>query len=148
MPKVLLIACPIFLAFFGVGNNLVARMTAADARCLHAARRGEIRRPETHAVHTRGGTRDVIDVHDAFGRFQDRMNKNWFLDAVFRFKLSKKLIEIMDVPCAIDLRQHDDIKFVADCADDFDDVIEGPRARKRIAADPEAGGAEVYVLAD
>ena len=51
-----------------------------------------------------------------------------FVDAVARFELGEQLVEIMDVPRALDLGQHHDVELVADRGDDLDQVVERPRA--------------------
>ena len=55
---------------------------------------------------------------------------------MFGFELGEQLIEIMDVPRALDLRQHHDIELVADGGDNFTDVVEHPRRIERIDAGP------------
>ena len=69
-----------------------------------------------------------------------------FLTACLRFELRQQLVEIMDVPWAFDLRQHDDVELVADRADDLDDVVEHPGRIERVDARPQAGRAEVVRL--
>ena len=53
-----------------------------------------------------------------------------------RFELRQQLIEIIDVPGAIDFRHHHDIELVADRGDDLGHVIEHPWRIERIDAGP------------
>ena len=118
-------------------------MAAADARRLHRARGGKIGRAKTDAVHARRRDRDRGDIIDAFGGFEDGVDQDRLLDAVLGFELREKLIEIMDVPRALDLRQHDDVELLADCGDDLGDVVEHPGRVERVDARPQSGFAEV-----
>ena len=61
------------------------------------------------------------------------------LDAVPRFELRQQLVEIVDVPGALDLGQHDDVELVADRGDDLGDVVERPGRVERVDARPQAG---------
>ncbi len=47
---------------------------------------------------------------------------------------------------ALDLRQHHDVEFLADRADDLGDVVERPGRVQRVDAGPEAGRAELRAL--
>ena len=42
------------------------------------------------------------------------------------FELSQQLVEIMNVPGAFDLGQHDDVELVADGGDDLGHIVEQP----------------------
>ena len=59
-------------------------------------------------------TRDRGDIVDALGGLEDGVDQDRLLDAVLGLELGQKLIEIMDVPCALDLRQHDDVELLPD----------------------------------
>ena len=114
-------------------------MAAADPRGFHRARRGQVRRTEADAVHARRGGRDRGDIVDALGGFQDGMDQDRLLDRVLGLKLGEKLVEIMDVPFAFDLRQHDDVELVADGGDDLGNVVEHPWRIERVDAGPQSG---------
>ena len=118
-------------------------MAAADPRRLHRARRRKVGRAEADAVHARRGGRDRLDIVDAFGRLQDGVDQDRLLHRVPRLELRQQLVEIVDVPRAFDLRQHDDVELVADRADDLADVVEHPRRIERVDARPQAGRAEI-----
>jgi len=45
-------------------------------------------------------------------RSPNGVNEDRVFHAILRFKLSQQLIEIMDVPSAFDLRQHDDVELL------------------------------------
>ena len=65
---------------------------------------------------------------------------------VLGFELRQKLIEIMDVPGAFDLRQHDDVELLADRGDDLANIVEHPRRVERVDARPQSGLAEIATL--
>ena len=64
-------------------------------------------------------------------------------DDVARFELGEQLVEIMDVPRPLDLRQHNDVELVADGGDDLDDIVERPGRVERIDAGPQPGSTVV-----
>ena len=79
-------------------------------------------------MHARRGRGDGVDVLDAFGRLQNGVDQDRLRHAVPRLELRQQLVEIVDVPGALDLGQHDDVELVADRADDLDHVVEHPGA--------------------
>ena len=97
-------------------------------------------------MHARGGGRDVGHVVDTLGGFQDGVDQDRALDAVLRLELGEELVEIVDVPDALDLGQHDHVELVADRRDDLDDVVERPWRVERIDPRPQPGGAEIIGL--
>jgi len=121
-------------------------MAAADPCRLHRARGGEVGWAETDAVHARRSDRDRGDVVDALGGLQDGVNQDRLFHLVFCFELGEKLIEIMDVPGALDLRQHDDVELLPDRGDDLANVVEHPGRIERIDACPQSGLAEIARL--
>ncbi len=94
-------------------------------------------------MHARRGQRNLLDILDAFGGFQQGVDQDRFLDAMPRFELGQQLVEIMDVPGAFDLGQHDDVELVADGADDFGHIVEQPGRIQAIHARPQARRAVV-----
>ena len=98
-------------------------------------------------MHARRGAGDVGDIVDALGGFENGVDQDRFLDAVLGFELRQKLIEIMDVPGAFDLRQHDDVELLADGGDDLGNIVEHPRRIERVDARPQSGLAEIATLA-
>ena len=110
----------------GIGEHFIFGMAAADPRRLH--------RPRERAV---GGSRGCAWACAArgtgdgrrryctpFGGLEDRVDEDRFFDAVLGFELRQKLIEIVDVPGAFDLRRHDDVELLPDGGDDLGDVVE------------------------
>src|SRR5262249_56325719 len=87
----------------GVGENLVLRMSAANARRLHRTRGSKIGGTEADAVHAGRRYRDISDVVDAFGGLQDGVDQDRLLDRVLCFQLSEELVEIVDIPRSFDL---------------------------------------------
>ena len=77
------------------------------------------------------------------GGFENGVDQDRPLDGVAGFELGQKLVEIMDVPGALDLGQHDDVELVADRGDDLGDVVERPGRVERVDARPQAGRAEI-----
>src|SRR5215510_11091601 len=49
----------------------------------------------------------------------------------------------MDIPWPIHFGQHDHVDFVADCAYDLNDIVEGPRRIERVDARPQPGRAAI-----
>ncbi len=94
-------------------------------------------------MHARARGRDRLDIVDALGGLQDGVDHDRPGDAVLGLELGEKLVEIMDVPGAVDLGQHDDVELVADPGDDLQHVIQRPGAVQRIDAGPQRGGAEI-----
>ena len=130
----------------GIGEHFVIGMAAADPRRLHGAGGCKIGRTETDAVHARRGAGDGGDVVDAFGGLEDGVDQDRLFHTVLGFELRQKLIEIMDVPDAFDLRQHDDVELLADRGDDLSNVIEHPRRVERVDARPQSGLAKIATL--
>src|SRR5271163_2054206 len=118
-------------------------MTAADAGRLNGARGGKVGGAEAHAMHAGGGGGDRLDVVEALGGFEDRMNENGLLDRMARFELRQILVDEVDVPRSLDLGQHDNVEFVADLADEAGHVIEKPWRIERVDASPKARRAKV-----
>jgi hypothetical protein len=94
-------------------------------------------------MHARRGDRDRGDIVHALGGFQDGVDQDRFFHAVFGFKLGEQLIEIMNVPGALDLGQHDDIELLPDGGDDLGYVVEHPGRVERVDARPQSGLAEL-----
>ena len=118
-------------------------MAAADARGLHRARGREVGRPERYAVHARRGGRDRLDVLDALGGLQDRVDQDRPGHLVARLELREELVEIVDVPRPLDLGQHHHVELVAGGRHDLRDVVERPRRVECIDPGPQPGRAEV-----
>ena len=121
-------------------------MAAADAGRLHGAGSGKIGGTETDAVHARRSGGDRGDVVDALGGLEDGVDEDRLFHRVLGFELGEQLIEIMNVPCTLDLGQHDDVELVADGGDDLGDVVEHPRRIERVDARPQSGRAEIVGL--
>jgi hypothetical protein len=121
-------------------------MAAADARRLHGARGGEVGGAEAHAVHARRRGRDRRNIVDPLRRLQDGVDEDRFLHAMPGFELGEQLVEIMDIPGALDLGQHDHVELGADRGHDLDDVVQAPWRVERVDPGPQAGGAEVMRL--
>src|SRR5215470_2511093 len=62
------------------------------------------------------------------------------------FELGQELVEIVDIPRALHLGQHDDVELVADGGNDLDDIIERPGRIERIDPGPKSGYAVVVRL--
>ena len=93
-------------------------------------------------MHARRGGGDGVDVLDALGGLEDGMHEDRLLDPVPGLELRQQLVDVVDVPRPLDLRQHDDVELVSDLGDDLDEVVERPGAVQRIDARPQPGGAE------
>ena len=87
--------------------------------------------------------RDRLDIVDAFGGLEDGVDQDRLFHAMLRFELREQLVEIVDVPGAIDLGQHHHVELVADRGDDRGEVVEHPGRIEGIDARPQSGGAEI-----
>ena len=103
-------------------------MAAADARRLHAARGGEVGGAEAHALHARARGADLLDVGDAERGLEDGVHQDRPLHLVLRLELREQAIDVVDVPGALDLRDHHHLELVADRRD------ERPRCRRGTTA--------------
>ena len=74
---------------------------------------------------------------------QDRLGQ-----AVLGLELGEQAVDVVDVPGALDLGDHDHVELAADLADDLGDVVEHPGALERVDARPELGVAELHLAAD
>jgi hypothetical protein len=110
---------------------------------LYRARGRKIGRTEADALHARRAGGDLLDIHDAFGGFQNGVDQDRPRYRMTRLELGQQLVEIIDVPGTVDLGQHDDVELVADRGDQFGDVVQHPWRVQRIDARPEPGRAEI-----
>ena len=86
---------------------------------------------------------DRLDIVDALRGLQNGVDQDRLLDRMPGFELRQQLVEIVDVPRALDLGQHHHVELVADRGDDLGDVVERPRRIERVDPRPQAGRAEV-----
>ena len=77
-------------------------------------------------MHARAGRTNVFDILHSLRRFKDGVDQDRTLDRVSGFQLGEQLIEIVDVPGTLDLRQHDDVELVSDRCDNVCDVVQNP----------------------
>ena len=79
---------------------------------------------------------------------EDRVDEDRPLDAGLRLELGEEPVDVVDVPGALDLRDHDHVELVADLGDERGQVVEDPGALERVDAGPELRVAEVDLLGD
>ena len=65
---------------------------------------------------------------------------------VLGLELGQQLVEVVDVPGPLDLRQHDHVELGAGRRHDLQDVVEHPGRVERVDARPQPGLAEVVGL--
>jgi hypothetical protein len=70
------------------------------------------------------------------------------LQAVLGLELGEQPVDVVDVPGALDFRDHDHVEAVADLADERDEVVEHPGRVEGVHARPQRGAAEVDLAAD
>ena len=121
-------------------------MAAADACGLHAARGRQVRRAQAHAVHARAGAGDGLHVLDPLRRLQDGVDQDRLGQGVLGLELGQQLVEIVDVPGALDLGQHDHVELGAGGRHDLQDVVEPPGRVQRVDARPQPRLSEVVRL--
>ena len=71
------------------------------------------------------------------------MDEDRLAQLVARLQQRQMLVDEMNVPGPLDLRNHHDVELVADLGDDAGEVVEQPRRIQRVDAHPEAGRAEI-----
>ena len=71
------------------------------------------------------------------------MDQDRLADAMAGFELSEELVEIVDIPRPVDLRQHDDVELASDRRNDLGDVVKRPGRSERVDARPQSGCAEI-----
>ena len=76
------------------------------------------------------------------------MHQDRPLEPRLRLELGEQAVHVVDVPGALDLRDHDHVELVADLGDERGDVVEHPRALERVDPRPQRGVAEVDLLGD
>ena len=64
-----------------------------------------------------------------------------------RLELGQQAVDVVDVPRALDLGDHDHLEAVADLGHQRRDVVERPRRLERVDAGPQRRAAEVHLLA-
>src|SRR5437762_1010656 len=150
VPRVLLgrLARRVRVVRVRVGAHEIRRVAAADARRLHAARRGEVRRAEADALHARARGADLLDVGDTERGLEDGVHQKRAPELVARLELGEEAVGVVDVPRPLDLGDHDDLEPIADLADQPHHVVEEPRAVEAVDARPERRVAEVDLAAD
>ena len=76
------------------------------------------------------------------------MDQDRPLEAGLRLELGEQAVDVVDVPRALDLRDHDDVELVADLGDQFGQVVEHPRGGELVDPRPQLRVAEVHLAAD
>ena len=67
---------------------------------------------------------------------------------MLRLELREQLVDVVDVPGALDLREHEDVELVARFRHDGHHVVEEPRTVEAVHPGPELGVAEVVGVRD
>ena len=65
----------------------------------------------------------------------------------FGLQLREQTVGVVDIPRALDLRDHDDLEPVADLGDELGDVVEEVRRGELVHAGPQRGVAQLHFLA-
>src|SRR5262249_42215864 len=126
----------------------VGRVSAAHARRLHAARRRQVGGTEADALQARAGRADLLDVGHTLGGLEDRVHEDGTIDAVLALELRQQTVDVVDVPGALDLRDHHDLEAVADGSHQGGDVVQAPRAVEAVHPRPERGAPEIDLAPD
>ena len=61
---------------------------------------------------------------------EDRVDEDRLLEAGLGLELREQAVDVVDVPRALDLRDHDHVELVADLGDERREVVEHPRATR------------------
>jgi hypothetical protein len=70
------------------------------------------------------------------------------LESRLRLELGEQAVDVVDVPGALDLGDHDHVELVADLGHELGQVVEDPGALERVDPRPELGVAEVDLPPD
>ena len=87
-------------------------------------------------MHARRRRRDRSDIVDALRGLEDRVDKDRLFEPVPRLEQRQILVDEMDVPVALDFRDHHDVEPVANLAHEPRHVAEKPGRVQRIDAHP------------
>ena len=90
------------------------------------------------------GGGDLLEVGDAEVGLEQRVHKDRALQARLGLQLGEQAVDVVDVPGALDLRDHDDLELVPDLPHQFGDVVEHPRRGELVDARPQRGVAEIH----
>ena len=112
-------------------------MAATDACRLHAPVGGEVGRAERQALHARRRGADRLDVGDAAGRLEDRVDEDRPAEPGLGLELGEQAVDVVDVLGALDLGDHDHVEAVADLGHGGGEVVERPRRVERVDPGPQ-----------
>ena len=76
------------------------------------------------------------------------MELNRLFEAGSSFELGQQLIREMDIPCALNFWQHNNVDLVTYFCHDTSDVVEEPRAIKTIDARPQLSVTKIIIAGD
>ncbi len=76
------------------------------------------------------------------------MHEDRLADAGLGLELREQAVDVVDVPGALDLRDHDHVELVADLGDERRQVVEHPGALERVDPGPQLRVAEVDLVGD
>jgi acyl dehydratase len=76
------------------------------------------------------------------------MDEDRPLEPGLRLELGEQAVDVVDVPRALDLRDHHDLEPLADLGDDLGQVVQHPRALERVDTRPQRRLAELHLAAD
>ena len=62
---------------------------------------------------------DLLEVGDALGGLEHAVDQDRALEPGLRLELREQAVDVVDVPRALDLRDHDHLELVADLADEL-----------------------------
>jgi hypothetical protein len=122
-------------------------MAAADAGRLHTAGGREVGGPEAHALDAGAGAGDLLEVSHALGRLQHAVDQDRTFDPGLCLQLGEQAVGVVDVPRALDLRDHHDLELVADLGDELREIVEHERRGELVDARPQRRVAEIHLAA-
>jgi hypothetical protein len=100
-------------------------------------------RSEAHAVQARARHRDLVNILDALGGLDERMDQDGARHPVAGLEQRDVLVHEVNIPRPLDLGDHQHIDLVAGIAHDLLEVVENPRTVQAVHPHPQGGVAEV-----
>ena len=76
------------------------------------------------------------------------MDEDRPLDPGTSFELGEQAVDVVNVPGAFDLGDHDDVDLVADLGDDLGEIVEDPGGLERVDPRPQLSVAELHLAPD
>jgi hypothetical protein len=105
-------------------------------------------RREAHALDARAGAGDLLEVGHTLRGLEDRVHEDRAVEPGLGLELGEQAVDVVDVPRALDLGDHDHLELVADLHHQFGQVVQHPRRGELVHPRPQRGVAELHLASD